>query len=270
MLRSEELAKKIRKHSVDMVHSAKASHIGGALSCADILAVLYADVLSYKADNPNWEERDRFILSKGHNGMALYATLAECGFFPVDELKKYGVNGSNFSCHVSHKGVPGVELSTGSLGHGAGVACGMALDAKIKGKEYGVYTLVGDGECDEGSIWEIALFASQYKLDNFTIIVDRNHMQAMGKCCDVMCTEPFKEKWQSFGWYVVEVQDGNNHSQLRKAFTQHCTGKPRVIICNTIKGKGVSFMENALLWHYRDPQGEFYEEAIRELEENGR
>lgn len=265
-MNSIDLAWKIRRHVIDMVHNAKASHIGGALSCADIIAFLYAEVLKYDPANSNWELRDRFILSKGHNGMCLYAALAETGFFSVDLLKTYGMNGSQFSCHVSHKGVPGVELTTGSLGHGAGVACGIALDAKLKKKDYSVYCLVGDGECNEGSIWEMALLAKQYKLDNFTVIIDRNNMQAMGKCEDVIDTEPLGMKWESFGWHVVNVVDGHNHNMLREAFENKCTNKPRVIICKTVKGKGVSFMENQLLWHYRDPQGEFYENAVKEIE----
>lgn len=263
---SRELAWKVRRHVVDMAHNARASHIGGALSCADILAVLYSDIVRVNPLEPEWPERDRVVLSKGHNGMALYATLAECGFFPIDELKKYGQNGSKYSCHVSHKGVVGVELSTGSLGHGVCVACGMALAAKLTGKQYRVFAIVGDGECNEGSIWEMALLAHQYRLDNFTVIVDRNHMQAMGRCEDVMDMEPFAIKWNAFGWHVVEVADGHDHCQLKETLSDISVDRPRVIICNTIKGKGVSFMENQLLWHYRDPQGEFYDKAVCEIE----
>lgn len=263
---SEELAKKIRIDAIKMVHHAHASHIGGILSCADIVAVLYACVANVFPDNPKAPQRDRIILSKGHNGVAVYAALAECGFFEKDILKTYGDNGSIFSCHISHKRVPGVELSTGSLGQGAGVACGMALDAKIKNKKHKVYAIVGDGECNEGAVWEMALFAAHQHLDNFTVIIDRNGMQAMGFCKDVLNTDPLVDKWKAFDWTVINVQDGNNHEQLKEAFKEDFNGKPRVIIANTVKGKGVSFMENKLLWHYRDPQGEDYINALKELE----
>ena len=264
---SEELAKKIRVHAIKMVHHAHASHIGGILSCADIVAVLYSDVANVFPDDPQNCNRDRIVLSKGHNGVAIYSALAECGFFDVDKLKTYGDDGSIFSCHISHKHVPGVEISTGSLGQGVGVACGMALNGKLKQKNYKVYAIVGDGECNEGSVWEMALFAAHNRLDNFTIIIDRNHMQAMGKCTDVLNTEPFSDKWTAFGWQVENVEDGNNHDQLRSAFLKPTYGKPKVIIANTIKGKGISFMENKLLWHYRDPQGEDYINALKELGE---
>lgn len=264
---SNELALKIRKHAIDMVQHAHASHIGGVLSCADIIAVLYSDIMYYDSANPKMPERDRMILSKGHNGVAVYAALAEMGFFSIDKLATYGDNGGIFSCHVSHKLVPGVEISTGSLGHGVCVACGMALNAKMKHKTYKIYAIVGDGECNEGSVWEMAMLAHQYGLDNFTVIIDRNNMQAMGMCKEVMDMEPLSEKWTSFGWHVIEVKNGHDHCALRAAFEENNCGKPKVIIANTIKGKGVSFMENNLLWHYRDPQGEDYKKAIEELED---
>lgn len=267
---SVELAKKIRRHAIEMVHNSHASHIASALSAADILAVLYTDVLHFDPRDPQKADRDRFVMSKGHAGVSVYAALAESGFFPVEALETYYKNGSVFSGHVSHKGVPGVELSTGSLGHGIAVACGMAMAAKMEGKSYHVYTLVGDGECNEGSVWETALTANQYELDNFTIIVDRNGMQAMGKCEELLRMEPLADKWRSFGWTTVEVADGNDHAQLRKAFSIEHNRKPKCIIAKTVKGKGVSFMENELLWHYRDPQGEFYERAIAEIEGNGK
>lgn len=264
---SEEMAWRIRRHVVEMTHQAHASHIGGALSCADILAVLYTGVAKYDAEDPLDESRDRVILSKGHSGAAMYAALAESGFFPVGELRRYGQDGSRYSCHISHKGVPGVEVSTGSLGHGVCVAAGMALNGRLKKKGYKVYAIVGDGECNEGSVWEMALMAAHYRLDNFTVIIDRNGMQAMGFCDRVMNTEPLDAKWEAFGWKVVSVRDGNDHESLKKAFDEEPGGKPKVIIANTVKGKGISFMENELLWHYRDPQGEFYERAVAELEE---
>ena len=262
---SEELAKRIRLHGLDMVKHAGASHIGSIFSVADIIAVLFADVLHYRPEEPTWGERDRFVLSKGHAGVAVYAALAEVGFFDKDMLRSYGDNGSIFSCHISHKNVPGIEVSTGSLGQGCGMACGMALHAKKTGKNYRVYTVIGDGECNEGSVWEMAMLSAQYKLNNFTVIIDNNGMQAMGNTIEVMNMNPLKHKWMSFGWETIEV-DGHNHDMLRKALFEDHIECPRVIIAHTTKGKGVSFMENQLLWHYRDPQGSFYETAKKEIE----
>ncbi len=264
---SKELAYRIRKHALNMVHNAHASHIGGILSCADIVAVLYNNIVAYDANNPQNPLRDRVILSKGHNGVAIYSALAELGFFAVQELATYGMNGSKFSCHVSHKNVPGIEVTTGSLGHGIGVACGMALNAKLKKLPYKVYVIVGDGECNEGSVWEAVMLATQYKLDNFTVIIDANGMQAMGKCTDIINMEPIADKWKTFNWTVIEVEDGHNHQILKEAFDKPNNGKPKVIIARTIKGKGVSFMENELMWHYRDPQGDLYLQALKEVEE---
>lgn len=266
-INSFKLAYNIRKDAINMVHTAHASHIGGVLSCADIVAVLYADIANYDVTNPRNPLRDRIILSKGHNGVAIYAALAESGFFTVDELNTYGMNGSKFSCHVSHKNVPGVEISTGSLGHGIGVACGMALNAKLKKMPYKVYVILGDGECNEGSVWEAVMFAAQYKLNNLTVIIDANGMQAMGKCSDVIDMEPMADKWRTFNWNVIEVKDGHNHNDLKQAFMVDAENMPKVIIARTVKGKGVSFMENNILWHYRDPQGEFYKQALKELED---
>lgn len=265
-LNSEELAWRIRRHALDMVHHAHASHIGGILSVADLVAVLYADVVSIDPQNPKWEDRDRVILSKGHNGVAIYAALAEMGFFPIGQLDTYGQDGSVFSCHVSHKHVPGVEISTGSLGHGVCVACGMALHAKIRRKRHKIYAIVGDGECNEGALWEAVMLAAQKKLDNLTVVVDRNGMQAMGYCRDIINMEPLQERFRAFGWSAVDVKDASDHGRLRGAFNAASRGKPKVIIAHTVKGKGVSFMENNLLWHYRDPQGEHYEKAVMEIE----
>lgn len=266
-MESKELAYRIRIHAINMVHNAHASHIGGILSCADIVAVLYSDIANFDVNNCKNPLRDRIILSKGHNGVAIYAALAEIGFFPVEDLKSYGMNGSKFSCHVSHKNVTGVEISTGSLGHGIGVACGMALNGKLKKLPYKVYVILGDGECNEGSVWEAAMFAVQYKLNNLTVIIDANGMQAMGKCSDVIDMEPMADKWRTFNWNVIEVKDGHNHNELKQAFMISSKDKPKVIIARTVKGKGVSFMENNILWHYRDPQGELYEQALKEVEE---
>ena len=250
-----------------MISHAHASHLGGVLSCADIVAVLYGEVANLNPSNPKDPNRDRIVLSKGHNGVAVYVTLAELGFFEKKLLETYGDNGGIFSCHISHKNVPGVELSTGSLGQGVCVACGMAVAAKRQNKSHKVYAIVGDGECNEGSVWEMAMLAAQQKLDNFTVIIDRNYQQAMGRIEEVIDTEPFAEKWRTFGWHVVDVPDGNNHELLRKAFAESSQGKPKVIIARTVKGKGVSFMEDNLLWHYRDPQGECFENALKEVEE---
>lgn len=265
LARSLPLANQIRQDAVRMAHRTHASHIGGVMSVADIVAVLYAGVAKVFPDNPAHPERDRIILSKGHNGMAIYAALAEVGFFPRAELNRYYCDGSVYSGHVSHKGVPGVELSTGSLGQGVCVACGMALAGKLNRRNYRVYAIIGDGENEEGSVWEMALFAAHQKLDNLTVIVDHNRMQAMGFCDEQAGLDHLADKWHAFGWHVVEVADGNDHAQLIAAFAHHAIGRPTVLIAHTVKGKGVSYMENQLLWHYRDPQGAFYERAIQEL-----
>lgn len=261
---SKELANRLRVHTVEMAHYSKESHVASALSICDIVAVLYHDVLRKDPMDAKWEERDRFILSKGHACSTVYAALAETGFFSVDELNTQCQDGSRLSGHITYKNVPGVELSTGSLGHGCCVAAGMALNAKLKGKKYRTFVLVGDGECDEGSVWEMALFAHQYKLGNLTVVVDHNKMQAMGFCKDIADHVNLADKWQAFGWEVIEV-DGHDHGQLSMALNKRGTEKPVCVVAHTIKGKGVTFMENNLLWHYRDPQGEDYENALREL-----
>jgi transketolase len=250
-----------------MTHISHGSHIGAILSVADIVAVLYNDVANISPENLKDENRDRIILSKGHAGAAIYAALAEKGFFDRAELKTHYADGSRLSGHVSHKGVPGVEFSTGSLGHGACVAAGMALNAKLDKKPYYTYAIVGDGECDEGSIWEMALFANQFKLNQFVVIVDHNKMQSLDFCENTLSLAPFAEKWKAFGWNVLDI-DGHNHDELRAAFAKakESTDKPTVIIANTVKGKGVSFMEFDILWHYRFPhEGEEYDGALKEL-----
>lgn len=267
-MNSIELARWMRRNEIEMVHRTHASHVASMLSVTDILAVLYADILKYDAARPNWEDRDRLVLSKGHAGVAVYCALAACGFFPVERLNTYYQDGSFLSGHVSHKNVPGVEFSTGSLGHGVVVAAGMALAAKQQKKAHHIYAIVGDGECEEGMVWEAALIAAHQKLDNFTVIIDRNKMQAMGDCEEVAGLGSLKEKWESFGWNVIVVPDGNDHVQLREVLPTAVKDKPTCVIANTIKGKGVSFMENNLLWHYRDPQGEYYDRAMMELKEN--
>ena len=263
---SEQLAWLIRRHGIEMTHLSGGSHIGAVLSAADILAVLYADILRYDPENPEWDGRDRFIMSKGHAGAAVYAALAESGFFAPAELKTHYQNGSRLSGHVSHH-LPGVDLSTGSLGHGLCAAAGMALAAKQDGKHHRVFAVLGDGECDEGSVWEAALFANQYRLENLVAIIDHNHMQSLDTCEKTLELEDFGAKWRAFGWNVIEL-NGHDHNALRSALadTRNAGHKPTVVIANTVKGKGVSFMENDILWHYRFPHdGWEYDGAVTEL-----
>jgi len=218
---------------------------------------------------PRWSERDRFILSKGHAGAGVYAALAESGFLSKDKLKTHYQDGSDLSGHVSHKGIPGVEFSTGSLGHGLPVAVGMALAAKINKNKYRVVTLMSDGECDEGSNWEAILFAAHHKLNNLVAIIDRNRLQSICSTEDTLSLEPFVDKWKAFGWRVIEI-DGHNYEEIFNACNSMSTpiDRPLCVIANTIKGKGVSFMENNVLWHYRSPQGDEYKSAMVELEKN--
>ena len=261
------LAWLIRRHGLEMTHLSRGSHIGAIFSLAEIMATLYTGVLNVDPANPKMPGRDRLILSKGHAGAAVYAALAERGFFPVEELSTHYANGSRLSGHVSHKGIPGVEFSTGSLGHGLAVAAGMALGGKMDGEAWRVYAVLGDGECDEGSVWEAALQANQYKLDNLIAVIDRNRMQSLDFSENTIALEPFADKWRAFGWHT-QVVDGHDVDALRAAFdaAKANVGSPSVIIAETTKGKGVSFMENDILWHYRTPQGEEYEAALRELE----
>lgn len=265
---SNQLAWLIRRHGIEMTHLSGGSHIGAILSVADIIAVLYTDVLKYDPENPEWEERDRMILSKGHAGASIYAALAENGFFPVEELKTHYQNGSRLSGHVSHH-LPGVDFSTGSLGHGLSAGAGMAYALKKDGKSQNVYVVLGDGECDEGSVWEAALFANHFRLNNLVAVVDHNHMQSLDFCENTLELEDFGSKWKAFGWNVIEI-DGNSHEKLKAAFRQakeKTEGhRPTVIIANTIKGYGVKFMQNDILWHYRFPHdGWEYDCAVNEL-----
>ena len=230
------------------------------------MAVLYADVLKIDPRNPKSPDRDRFILSKGHAGASVYAALAESGFFPVEELKSHYQNGSRLSGHVSHH-LPGVDLSTGSLGHGLSVGTGMAYALKKDGKENRVFVVLGDGECNEGSVWEAALFANHFRLNNLIAVVDHNRMQSLDYNENTLEIENFASKWKAFGWNAIEI-DGNNHEELKKAFESAKTekDKPTVIVANTTKGKGISFMESDILWHYRFPhEGWEYDTAVTEL-----
>jgi transketolase len=268
-MNSLQLAWKIRRHGIEMTHISKGSHIGAILSVTDIIAVLYNDIANINPQNPKMPERDRIILSKGHAGAAIYAALAEKGFFDVEELKTHYADGSRLSGHVSHKGIPGVEFSTGSLGHGLSVAAGMAYGAKKDQKNHKVFVILGDGECDEGSVWEAALMANHYRLNNLVAVIDHNKMQSLDFCENTIELSPFVDKWKAFGWNVIDI-DGHDHDELRDAYNQAASSenKPTVIIANTIKGKGISFMENDILWHYRFPhEGEEYDSAIAELKE---
>jgi transketolase len=262
------LARRIRIHALKMANRGGGSHIGSALSIIDILAVLYNDVLYVNPKDHHMANRDRFILSKGHAGAAVYATLAEVGFFPIEKLETHYQDGSDLSGHVSHKNVPGVELSTGSLGHGLSVGVGMAKAAKLDKKGHEVFVLLSDGECDEGSVWEAAMFASHHKLDNLIALIDYNKIQSLDTIANTLALEPFKSKWESFGWNAIEI-NGHDHNQLKfeLAKTPSINSKPTVYICHTTKGKGVSFMENSVLWHYRCPRGEEFEMALKELKQ---
>jgi transketolase len=262
-----EFACRIRAHAVRMTHRARSSHVGSSLSMAEILAVLYGGVLRVDPENPDDPDRDRLILSKGHACAGLYAALAERGFFPVAWLESFYVDGARLSGHATAS-IPGVEVSTGSLGHGLPIACGMAKAGKVDGRDYRVVAILSDGECDEGSTWEAALFAPHHKLDNLVVIIDANKIQSLGTTSDVLGLEPFADKWRAFGWSVGEV-DGHDSGAILGALAPlpFETGKPSCLIAHTVKGKGVSFMEDSLLWHYRTPQGEEFDAAMHELEQ---
>lgn len=261
------MANEIRRLALKMVYHAKASHIGGALSMADILAVLYNEVLRVDPMNPNNSDRDRFLLSKGHACTGLYAVLALKGYFPIEDLSNYAKDGSLLISHTNHL-VPGVEFSAGSLGHGLPVSTGLALAAKRKKTTWKTYCLVSDGELDEGSNWESILLAPQLKLDNLILIVDYNKIQSLGSVKDVIDLNPLPEKFSAFRWDTFEV-DGHDHQALKSVFnkTHKLNSKPKVIIAHTVKGKGVSFMEDKLLWHYKSPSDDQLIAAIKELDE---
>jgi transketolase len=262
---AEDMANKIRCSTVRMTSLGSSSHIGSILSIADIIAVLYAEILNVDPVNTKDPNRDRFILSKGHAGACVYAALAERGFIEKSVLDTHYQDGSILSGHVSHKGIPGVEFSTGALGHGLPVASGMAYSGKISQQQHRIFCLMSDGECDEGSNWEAILFSGHHKLSNLIAIIDFNGLQSMKSTTDTLNLEPFKDKWLSFGWDVIEV-DGHDYSQLRRALSYRASAKkPLCIVANTTKGKGVSFMENSVLWHYRSPKGDEYNKAIKEL-----
>ncbi len=263
----ETVAKKLRRHIVSMTGKAGSGHPGGSLSAVEIITALYFKLLRHNPEDPKWADRDRFILSKGHAAPVLYAALAECGYFPVEELLTLRQLDSRLQGHTDHKLTPGVELSAGSLGQGLSFAIGVALAGRLNKKDYTVYVLLGDGECDEGQVWEAAMAAAHYKVDNLVAIVDKNGLQIDGWTRDVMNLDPLNSKWQGFGWEVLEI-DGNDINQVLYALekAKQVKGKPAVIIANTIKGKGVSFMENNADFHGKAPNAEQLETALKELE----
>lgn len=249
-----------------MVHRAKASHIGGCLSVADVLAVLYGGVLRVDPERPEWPDRDRFVLSKGHAAAALYATLAERGFFPSTWLEEFCRDGGRLCGHVTSGQVPGVEVSVGSLGHGLPIGCGMALAAARDRRPSRVFVVLSDGECDEGSTWEAVLFAGHQRLANLVAIVDYNKIQSFGRTSEVLDLDPLAEKWRAFRWASREV-DGHDHDALAAALgaAPFEAGRPSVVVAHTVKGKGVSFMENDLAWHYRSPDDAQLARALAEI-----
>jgi len=261
-----ELAKNIRIDILTMTSNANSGHPGGSLSSADILAVLYGNILKYDCKNPKWEDRDRFILSKGHAAPALYTALAYRGFFPIEQLQDYAKPGSLMAEHPSWRSVPGVEATTGSLGHGLSIGLGMAIAGRIQYQSYHVFVVISDGECNEGTIWEAAMLASAQGLNKLVVIVDFNKWQATGRSREVMAIDPLKAKWEAFGWSTYET-DGHDLKTLVNLLTNvpDSSGKPIAIVAHTVKGKGVSFMEDDNNWHYRIPTVTEVELAKREL-----
>ena len=269
-LELEKMANEIRKDIVTAVHSAKSGHPCGSLSSADIFTYLYFEEMNVDPANPKWEDRDRFVLSKGHVAPGLYSTLAEKGYFPKEDLKTLRHTGSYLQGHPDMKHIPGIDMSSGSLGQGVSVAVGMAAAGKYDKKDYRVYTLTGDGEIQEGQIWEAAMWAGHRKLDNLVVIVDNNNLQIDGSIEDVCSPYPIDKKFEAFNFHVINI-DGNDFDQIRAAFKEarETKGMPTAIIAKTVKGKGVSFMENAAGWHGKAPNDEEYEIAMADLEKAG-
>ncbi|MBO5564533.1 MAG: transketolase [Lachnospiraceae bacterium] len=263
-------ANEIRKSAVTAVYTAHSGHPGGSLSCVDILTYLYFEEMHIDPKNPADPDRDRFVLSKGHVTPALYGTMAHRGYFPLEELKTFRQLGTRLHGHPSMRYLPGLDMSTGSLGQGMATAVGMALAGKVQKKDYRVYTVIGDGESQEGEIWEAAMFAAAKKLDNLTVILDYNGLQIDGTIAEVNDPQPFDKKFEAFGFHVV-VADGHDFDSLRAAFEEarKTKGQPTVILAKTVKGKGVSFMENQAGWHGKSPNEEQYRQAMEELERAG-
>lgn len=258
----------VRRDLLTMIFHGKAGHTGGALSSVDILTALYWGVMNVDPRNPKWKERDYFIMSKGHSVEGLFCILADLGFYDKEELKTFNVFGTRFIGHPNNK-IPGIEMNTGALGHGLSIATGIAKGVKMSGGKNRVFTLMGDGEQAEGSVWEAAMAAAHYKLDNLTAIIDRNRLQISGNTENVMALEPLAEKWAAFGWQVSEV-DGHDVDNLAKVFSQKGEGKPRMFIANTCKGKGVKEMENIAKWHHGVPDEKLYESAMKQCLESER
>lgn len=260
-------ANKIRKSIINMLTEAKSGHPGGSLSAVEILSYLYFKEMNIDPDNPNLQDRDRFVLSKGHGAPVLYGTLAEKGYFPREELLKLRKTGAMLQGHPDMKGTPGVDMSTGSLGQGLSAANGMALAGKLDNKDYRVFVLIGDGELQEGQVWEAAMTGAHYRLDNVTAFIDNNGLQIDGANREVMNVEPIEEKWKAFGWHTIKI-DGHDFEQIEKAVLEakNTKGKPTVIIAKTVKGKGISFMENEVGWHGVAPNHEESQQALKELE----
>ncbi|MGM9643962.1 MAG: transketolase [Eubacteriales bacterium] len=260
------IAAKIRLGVIESTHAAASGHPGGSLSIADIMAYLYFEEMNVNAENPKDENRDRFVLSKGHTAPALYSTLALKGFFPFDELKTLRQHDSRLQGHPDMKGIPGVDMTTGSLGLGISAACGMALAGKLDNKDYRVYTIVGDGESEEGQVWEASMFANHYKLDNLCVIIDYNGLQIDGPVSEVIGPAPFEPKLEAFGYNVITI-NGHDFDEIEAAFraAKACKGRPTAIVANTVKGKGVSFMENKVNWHGAAPKDPDYLTAIEEI-----
>lgn len=266
----EQKARKVREDIIEEIYSAKSGHPGGSLSIADILTVLYFREMNIQPENPDWEERDRFVLSKGHCSPALYSCLANRGFFPVEDLKGFRNINSYLQGHPDKNKVPGVDMTTGSLGQGLSAANGMAIAGKVDKKDYRVYCVLGDGEIEEGQIWEAAMAASQYQLDNLCVIVDNNNLQIDGTIEEVMSSYPIDEKFRSFGFQVINI-DGHDIEEIIKAFevAKNVKGKPTCIIAKTTKGKGITFMENQAGWHGKAPNEEQYNQAMAEMRQGG-
>jgi len=264
-----KIANSLRQEVVLMCHRGRSAHVGTSLSAADIVTILYEDVLRVNPKNPNWPNRDRFIVSKGHGAAIIYAALAHKGFFPKSWLKTYYQNDGKLAGHVTKLNIPGIEFSTGSLGHGLPLGCGVALAGKRDNKKYRVFVLLSDGELDEGSNWEAILFAQHYKLDNLVAIVDYNKIQSLDFVKNIINLEPLKKKLQAFNWEVKEV-DGHNHNELRRVLKKvpFKKGKPSFLIAHTVKGKGVSFMENTVKWHYANTDEVLLKQALDELKIN--
>ena len=270
-LELQKTANEIRKSIVTAVHSAKAGHPGGSLSAADVFTYLYFEEMNIDPKDPKKADRDRFVLSKGHTAPGLYSTLAHRGYFPVEDLKTLRHLGSYLQGHPDMKHIPGVDMSSGSLGQGISAAVGMALGGKLDGSSYRVYTLLGDGEIEEGQVWEAAMFAGHRKLDNLVVIVDNNGLQIDGKIEDVCSPYPIDKKFEAFNFHVINVENGNDFDQLKAAFDEARTvkGMPTAIVMKTVKGKGVSYMENSVDWHGKAPNDEQYEIAMADLEKVG-